>query len=322
MSVDIRQQQFLEAIASFEKLLGTHDKEKALATWEPIVKSHDGQLALFAEAKAGNLDAINYLFIKLVPQITGVFWKNFLGPNPRFRQQRIAQGDQNIMIFYVYQALLVSYIQNLPREEGLDVIKRNLSKAGRTVSQDELETEYDEIVGEISPLDTFDPSQFSPGTDLINKFGYYLTAVLKNKSRSYNRGENLGGISAKKLSDEEKANVKNVSFEAHFENDDQAAAKGNDFLGTEDLDAWSQFVDDDALDAGKQPTARDVLRDFLTQGGSFSADTSAEQYGVTRMTIRNRLASLKPILQSHGLDQNAFSRLITTQGGKSLAGTL
>lgn len=51
-----------EAVKAFEDILKSQEIAHAKAVWEDIVTSHDGQLLLFKEAKAGNLDAINYLF--------------------------------------------------------------------------------------------------------------------------------------------------------------------------------------------------------------------------------------------------------------------
>lgn len=318
------QQKLQEAISAFEKLLSPRDIAQAKAAWEDLATTHEGQKMLLGEAKAGNIDAINYLYIKLTPLISSLFWRNFLGPNPNFRRQRINNGDQFVFISLVYQTLMTSYLKNLPREEALAVMKANATRANprRQISDEEIEKQLDEVSQIVSPLNTFDPDAYSEDTDLISKFGYYLTAAIKNESRKYNATEMMGGIAAKKMSDEEKATVKNVSYEAHFENDEETAAGGSDFLGTEDKDAWSQFVADEDLDSGKAPTLRQVLKDFLVRGGKFDVAAVAAAHGVTPMTIRNRLGQIAPVLDKHGITKDAFGRLITSQGGKTLAASL
>lgn len=325
MSVEM-QRRLQEAITTFENLLNPHDKERALSAWTDVAKTFEGQKALLQEARAGNLDAINYLYLNLLPQITSVFWKNFLGPNPGFRRQRLDQGDQFVFASMVYQSLLSSYLKNLPKEEALDVMKKNIfSKSPRaTITDEDIETQYDYLTGSVvTPLDTFDPSGYKEGVDLVAKFGFYLMGTLKNEAKKYNRKEQLGGIAVKKLSKGEKEDVKNVSFEAHFENDEDTASHDQaDFLKMEDLDAWELFVQDEDLDSGKSPTARDVLKEFLAQGGKFDVAAVASSFGVTPMTVRNRLSSIKPILQKHSITSDTFGRLITSQSGKTLAETL
>lgn len=310
-----------EALKAFGAIIGSREIAKARSAWEDIAQTHDGQLLLFKEAKAGNLDAINYLFYKLQPQIMKVFWTNFLGPDPRARRNRIESGDQYDFIFFAYQALLVSYYRNLPEEEAEEAIRQNIIKAGRTPTEEEVKETAREVRGEISQLDSFDPSQFSEGTDLVQKFGYYMTAVLKNKATSFNREQALGGIHVGVVRGDEKEMLKNVSYEAHFENAEEASEFDN-FVSTEDQDIWEHFSQDPDLDAGKAPTSRQLLKAFLVQGDKFDVASVADEFEVTKMTIRNRLGAMASVLERNDLDRATFDRLLTSPGGLVLAKSL
>lgn len=311
---------FREAIKAFDSILNSHEITKAKEAWEKVVQSHDGQILLFKEARAGNLDAINYLFYKLQPQIMKAFWKYFLGSGGGVRRSRIEQGDQYDFIFLAYQGLLSPYYKNLPEEEAKELIRLNLLKSGKEPSEKEVEEEYVEIKSTYSPLSTFDPEVFTQDTDIINKFGYYMDTFLKTRSTLYNTEKQLGGIVASSYKD--KSELKNVSYEAHFENAEQASTEDTT-SSAEDMDLWERFINKaSVLDVGKEPTPRQILKAFLVQGDKFDVAAVAEQFDVTNMTIRNRLGAVGKILEENELDRSTFDRLLTFLGGHVLAKAL
>lgn len=277
---------FSEAIDTFKTLLPAKDVEKAHDIWDEFASDYYGQIELLNAAKEGDVTAVNYLYLKLIPQISSVFWKNFLGPNANFRRQRLENGDQFAFASMVYEVLLSS-------------------SAGEGVTDVS------------SPLDSFDPEVFDENTNLIDKFGFYLKGFLKNEAMKWNRKEMRGGITGKKEKGAEE-DVSSVSFE-DAENHESGR---NDFNETEDLDAWDAFKVDEDLDLGKKPTPRDVLKDFLSQEDKFNVSSVAEKYGTTNSTIRNRLAGMADVLEKHGIDKDSFARLLQIHGGKTLASQL
>jgi hypothetical protein len=303
-----------EAIDTFKKLLSPADIAEANAAWADETKSHVGQLALLEAAKEGDVTAVNYLYLQMIPQVSSVFWNNFLGKDPRYRRQRISQGEHLAFASMVYEVLLSASIQT---GDEKTVKARMKSRSGH----DDVDQAYEDLMGTASPLRTFDPDVFDENTNLIQKFGFYLIGALKNESIKYNRKERRGGLTGKRGKDDVE-DVKNVSYEAHFDSNDEHAHDFDDFANTENLDSWSQFVGDGALDAGKTPTARDVLRDFLAQEENFNVSVVADKYGATNQTIRNRLGGMADILKKHGIDQQAFGQLLKTHGGRALAAQL
>lgn len=303
-----------EAIDTFKKLLSQSDIAEANEAWADFADDYDGQVELLQAAKEGDITAINYLYLQLIPQVSSVFWNNFVGKDARYRRQRIEQGDHLAYASMVYEVLLSASIQTGDEE----AVKARMK--GHSGAED-VEQEYADLMGTASPLRTFDPEVFDEDTNLIQKFGFYLIGALKNEAIKYNRKERRGGLTGKKgAGDVEDA--KNVSYEAHFDSNDEHTHDFEDFAKTENSESWSQFVKDPALDAGREPTARDVLRDFLDQEDKFNVASVADKYGATNQTIRNRLGGMADILQKHGIDQQAFGQLLTSHGGQALAAQL
>lgn len=301
-----------EAIDTFKKLLSQSDIAEANEAWADFADDYEGQVELLQAAKDGDITAINYLYLQLIPQISSVFWNNYLGKDARHRRRRIEQGDHLAYASMVYEVLLSASIQT-GDEEAVKAKMRATSGAS------DVEQEYEALMGTASPLRTFDPEVFDTDTNLIQKFGFYLIGALKNEATKHNRRERRGGLTGKTTGDDE---VSNVSYEATFDGDDERAHEFAGYAATENQDSWERFVADSALDAGREPTARDVLRDFLDQEEKFNVAEVAEKYGATNQTIRNRLGGMADILQKHGIDQKAFGQLLSSRGGKALAATL
>lgn len=311
MQKRLLEQLLREAIDTFKSLLSPRDIAEANKAWADFAKDHDGQVELLQAAKEGDITAVNYLYLQMIPQVSSVFWNNFLGRDPRFRRQRISQGDHLAFASMVYEVLLSASIQTGDEK----AVKARMQGY---VGASDVDQEYDDLMGTASPLRTFDPSVFDEDTNVIQKFGFYLIGALKNEAIKYNRKEMRGGLTGKRGKDDVE-DAKNVSYEAHFETNEEHALDSNDFAKTENLEAWHQFVEDPTLDSGRKPTARDVLRDFLSQEEKFNVAAVAEKYGATNQTIRNRLGGMADILKKHGIDQPAFQQLLTTWGGRKLA---
>src|SRR5579872_5720216 len=132
MSSDMRIQ---ESIAGFNTYLPEHAQKEALEKWTPVAKDREGQIEILDAAKAGDTSAINFLFLKTLPQISGVFWSNFLGPNPKWQRYRIAHEHAfDTFAGMAYEALL---------NDGSE--------------------------GGAAPLVNFDPDKLPDSDDLINK---------------------------------------------------------------------------------------------------------------------------------------------------------
>jgi len=303
-----------EAIDTFKKLLSPEDIAEAKEAWADFADDYDGQVELIEAAKEGDITAVNYLYLQMIPQVSSVFWNNFLGKDPGYRRQRISQGDHLAFASMVYEVLLSASVQTGDEEAVKDRMRTHSGT-------EDVDQQYEDLMGTASPLRTFDPEVFDSDTDVIKKFGFYLIGALKNEAIKYNRRERRGGLTGKKgAGDEEDA--KNVSYEAHFDANDEHSHDFDDFAKTENSESWEQFVQDPALDKGRAPTARDVLRDFLDQEEKFNVAAVAEKYDATNQTIRNRLGGMADILKKHGIDQESFQQLLATHGGQALAAQL
>ena len=62
---DRRLQDFEEAISSWGTFVSPRDTRLANATWGETAKTYDGQVQLLLSAKAGDMTAINFLFLAL-----------------------------------------------------------------------------------------------------------------------------------------------------------------------------------------------------------------------------------------------------------------
>lgn len=306
---------FREAFETFKKLLTSTEKAAAQEAWGDLADDHAGQVEILQAAKDGDITAINYLYLALIPQISSVFWNNFVGKDTRHQRRRIEQGDHLAYASMVYEVLLSASVQTGSED---DVKARMKNQSGYS----DVDAEYEALMGTASPLRTFDPDVFDEDTDVIKKFGFYLIGALKNESIKYNRKERRGGLTGKRVSND-MDDAKNVSYEAHFDGAEDARTNAySDYEDTDNDESWEQFVKDPALDSGREPTSRDVLRDFLDQEDKFDVTSVAEKYGATNQTIRNRLGGMADILQKHGIDQSAFQRMLATNGGKALAASL
>lgn len=305
-----------EAVDTFRTLLSKRDIDEANEMWADFAEDYAGQVELINAAQGGDIPAVNYLYLQLIPQIAGVFWNNFLGKNARHRRRRIDQGETLEYASMVYEVLLSASIQMGDED---DVKAKMKVRSG----SDDVEQEYAALMGTASPLRTFDPSVFDENTDVISKFGYYLIGALKNEATKHNRRERRGGLTGKRGKSETPDDIGNVSYEGTFENDTDSAATADDFARTENEDSWERFARDPVLDSGREPTTREVLRTFLQQGvDNFDVTAVAEDFGTTNQTIRNRLAGMSSLFQKHGIDQQTFAQLLRSHGGSGLVSYL
>ena len=320
---------FQEAINTFKELLSAREIAEATEIWEQFAGDYYGQVELLDAARSGDTTAINFLYLKLIPQITSVFWNNFLGRDAGHRQRRLLQGDQYEFASIVYQTLMSAHIQNMSTEDALATMKGNMASLNPNSQIDTFEDEYADMMGAQSPLNTFDPSHFDEETNVIEKFGYYLMGALKNESMKFNKHERRGGITGNREAGKE--DVVNMSFEGATEGLDIDADHINysgmvdegDFHQSENMDAWEKFAKDPELDDERfKPSTRDVLIEFLNQEDKFDVMDAANKFGTTRMTLRSRLKGMADILEYHNIDQDTFLRLLKDNGGPKLASYL
>lgn len=306
----------VEAISAFKDLLLKSDVDMAMNKYAEAT-GYEQQLELLESAKAGDTVAINYLYLKLIPQISRVFWSNYLGSNTSQQRRRINEGDQFVFAGMVYQVLLSAHLQNMSKEQAIQTMQSNAAELTSSDLSDN-EDMYEDIMQTNSPLNTFDPSVFDEGTDLVDKFGYYLMGTLKSEAIVANRKTSRQGLTGNKRKN--KDDVKVGSYEAQVQDNQSETAAGSFEDDTVDFDAFKSFAKDAQLDSGKEPTLRQTLKTALTQTDKFDVKAIAREYDATPTTVRNRLQSLPAILDEHGLDQTAFAGLINS--GQDLAGQL
>jgi hypothetical protein len=280
-----------EATNVFKDLLTPRERAAAEATWSSIAQDYNGQVKLLDAAKHGDMSAVNYLYLKTLKFTAKVFWRNFLGPNPSAQRRRISQGDDKHFASMIYEMLL---------DDSPNAV-----------------------------LLQFDPAVFNSNTDLIPKFGWWLAGALKNESLKHNTAEMRGGIAGKVTApdngaitpSERRALAHPISYEGHIE------SGGDDVMNKQEIgretvvmDAWNTFVEDPDLDAGSAPTARQLLKFFLTRG-DFDVNAASEHFEKTNQTIRTKLTGIKPVLEDHEITYEDFGMLIQSQGSE-LAATL
>ena len=261
----------------------SREGQAAIAEWEPLVTTRNGEQTLIDAAKHGENSARLFLFIRAIPQL-GSALKRFLGENPKIAAARVRNGDD---IEFVSDAM-----------EALDYSLGKNSDGN----------------------DRYDTSKVTPGKSLMNDFGMWMMNAMKTRGQRTNTASNRGNMTGKITKKDVAPSI--GSYDAHIEaGGAEPESKHNPFHDTEALDAWETFIDDETLDAGKTPTARDVLRFFLSRG-DFDVNAASAQFGKTNMTIRTKLAGMKEILEDHGITSAVFGQLLTTHGPKGLAETL
>jgi len=257
---------------------------RAKKYWDPIATTQSGKFAVIDDAKNGDKRALAYLFWVVAQdgRIEKTLKWKFLGPNPTSQKNRITHGDD----LHVYRSLVMEA----------------LGKA-------------------LSNWKNPDPS-----IDYFISLKNFTWNHLVNLTRDYNVEQNRGGMAGKVMKGEEEPQI--GSYETYTApvtsggRGKDIATKHDPFHGTDELDAWETFVNDNALDAGKSPTLREVLKYFIGGGPeNFNAKAAAAHFDKTHITIYNKLASMKPLLLKHGIDERTFANLLQTHGAE-LARTL
>ena len=186
---------------------------------------------------------------------------------------------------------------------------------------------HEELMGTASPLNSFDPTAYSPETDLIPKFAWYLRGAMMNETQKKNTDQSRNGVTGSLSKEEAEAVVGATSIDS-YEDPDRDLAHGDLDQGhayVEFMDAWEDFTNSPELDRGKAPTPREVLKFFLMQDTHFSSDSmkAAEAHFDTwRNNITDRMGLVGKAMKRAGLTQEGFIQLIKTAGGTELADTL
>ncbi len=315
-----------EAIRVLSDIPSAQDLLLAKKTWGTQAQTTAGQKQIIQAAKIGDITAINFLFDALRPQIASALWKNFLGKDNTWRKKRIEQGDPYVFASLGYVILLASHLKRLPIKQGQALVQQNLQKGRSTpVSEDSVKEIYDDIVGTPSPLDTFDARKYTkPGTNIIEKFGWYLGNALASEAVKYNKLERRSGIVGKISKTQTTEPGKLVSsYEDYVETTPEVSgAMSQDIKDIENLNAWEGFCKDRQLDrffGGQAPTVRTILKDVIL---GLDVNQIAQKHHVTNQTIRSRLSVLGELLKEHGLQSGDFSRLLRIYGKQKLSSML
>jgi len=288
------EQRIAEAIPSFANYIPAFKQKEARDKWDPITQTHEGEIECIDAARAHDETAINYLFLRLLPQIGKTFWTNFLGPNPAAQKHRI-NNEQAMETFagMAYEAFL---------NDGSE--------------------------GGSAPLVHFDPSKFDNQTDIIDKLGYYITSALSNESLKYNRNRDRGGFTGNiPKGDRKLATVD--SLDAHLDGDGEegtrreiADARSHTFDdATANVDAWGTFCEDDDLDdAGRgRVSTRQVLVSFLKVGSTTEVAKALE---IQNSIVLSKMRNVPSILARHGLDEGSFANLLASASKDELIAVL
>lgn len=284
-----------EALSDKDALIPSQHKSayaRAEKEWGDIATTNQGKLAVIEAAKAGEELAVLYLLKVMLDdgRIQKMLWE-FLGPNPAFQQKRIAAGDTAI-----YRSIVLEALQNVLTGRGADE------------------------AGEEKDVWKWEADKATQGGDYINSLKWHVIRNIKTKITRYGTEQNRGGMGGRILKSRGEEKPQIGSYEAYTDEHD-IEAEHDQFRGAEDLDAWGTFVDDEALDAGREPTTRAILKFFLSRG-DFDVTAAADNFGKTNMTIRTKLASMKDILERHGVTQDVLMNLLKDVGPKELARTL
>jgi hypothetical protein len=310
---------------NFAEILSMKERNEAYEIWGEITTSYDGQVALIDMAKAGDRTAVNFLYLKMIPQIATVFWKHFLGPDPAWRRRRLEQGDHIEFASMVYISLMNAASDNLTEEETLAKMRESLLYHSNSNPHvlDSLQNELKTLKNTMSPLSTYNPRVFNEQTDVIDKFGFYLTSSLRNESRKRNTEEMRGGITGVIR---EKDELHRSSYEEHYANSEDTSASPD--LRLEDVEVfelWQNFTSHAGvkLDRGGYPTLRTVFKTFLEASGQpLNVKATAAEMGTHHVTVRTKLTKLAEILREYDLDIDTLAVLMRTRGGGVLAAML
>jgi len=288
-----------ESIPSFQSYLSDAAKKEALDTWSPKMATREGQIEILDAGRNRVPSAINFLFLKTIPQTSKSFWKYFLGPNPKWQRSRIAHEDA----FNVYAGMVMETLLNHGEEGGS------------------------------APLMNFDPEKMPNTDDLINKFGYYMENSMGNESRKFNSQRDRAGFTGN-ISKEDQKFAKVGSLDDALIKNSSGSQKHTDlpsedtsFDVTSDVDAWGSFCEDEELDEGKSPTPREVLVAYLEiqaeNGSKWTIQDVIDKLGnVSKPALMKRLETIPTILEDHGLDQQALTRLMSSLGVEELLDVL
>jgi hypothetical protein len=133
------------SVNTFDTIISDSQREKARERYGHLANSQEGQIEILKAASKGTPLAAIFLYDRLQKVIAKAFWKYHMGPNKSTHHNRIKAGAAKDFVSLAFELLM----------DG----KRSPS-----------------------PYTTFDPSKFSPQSDLIKQFAYYLYRYLQNES--------------------------------------------------------------------------------------------------------------------------------------------
>jgi len=208
--------------------------QKAKAAYGQIAQTQDGQKAILQQASSGDETAAIYLYDRLKKVVAKAFWKYYLGPNKRVHQKRM-QGKADVE----FVSLAFELLLDGDREP--------------------------------SPYKAFDASKFSPESDLIKQFGYYLYRYLQNEAFKLIRRQTTASGTGSA----------DVSYDA-LENSDALQSETNhaDQIDAQETSrAFYQFV------LRKKPELAPILK-LMLQG--FSTNEIAKKIGRSQMNTKTK----------------------------------
>lgn len=141
----------------FDSLVSPVAAASAARKYEGKEKTREGQLEILNDAKNGDVDAVNYLYLRYLKIAKKVFWKYFIGPDKSYGMQKVYNGDITEFISAAYFLL------------------------GNTEST--------------NPHNSFDPSVYSENTNILNNFAYYYFRYLQSAAFKILRKEGIAGLS-------------------------------------------------------------------------------------------------------------------------------
>jgi hypothetical protein len=309
-----------ETTKAFNEVLTPAEQEKARDKWEDLAQNYDGQMQIIEAAKNGDVTAVNYLYMQLIPQIASVFWKNFLGPEAKYRQKRISEGALYDYLATVYLVLLSAPYSEMEEDEAISKWKQNV-RVNNTSDNWDFSMMYDDLSSIRSPLNTFDANYFDEDTNLIDKFGYYLMNYLKSEAKKMNYAEKRGGLTGKKR----RGSEDDVNASVPFESIEQHVYEGprEEIENIELSSAWESFVVDiNSQTDEREPQPVDVLAEYMRNEGKLSVKDLAEVFDTSSQTIRNKLTKAADLMKNHNMDASDLKALLKRFGGADLADDL
>ena len=181
----------------FDSFMSKQSEQEAIAKWDPISKTQEGQKEILEAARNQDYSAVNYLYHRLKGTVYKVFWYYFIGPNKKLGSEKISNGEAAEYAVEAYMML-----------------------AGQ---------------GGSDPYKTFNPDIFDEKADRITQFNYYYKGYLQNEAFKLIRKHNKGGFSgnrdlqgAKELMGDNEDEMTSLnpsvaSYDQYFQNSDETA---------------------------------------------------------------------------------------------------